>query len=68
MIKLDMNTSNNSFTHNAQTPTIMQTTHSNPNQADGTITVHHQNGPVTLPIEEPLPTGYVKMIYIYIYI
>lgn len=40
----------------------MQTTHSNPNPADGTITVHHQNGPVTLPIEEPLPSGYLKII------
>lgn len=61
--KIDTTTSNN-HVHNAlannirtsQTPTL----HNNP--AEGMITIHHQNGPVTLPIEEPLPAGYVQMI------
>lgn len=38
-----------------QTPVI----HNNP--AESAITVHNQNGPVTLPIDEPLPAGYAKI-------
>jgi len=50
---------NNALTNNIRTS---QTPPSHNNSAEGTITVHHQNGPVTLPIEEPLPAGFVKII------
>lgn len=41
-----------------QTPAV----HSNP--TEGTVsTVHHQNGPVTIPIDEPLPSGYLQLIF-----
>lgn len=42
-----------------QTPAVP-----NNNQAEGTVTVHHQNGPITLPVEEQLPNGYVEIYYI----
>lgn len=48
---------NNVLTNNIrapQTPTV-----NNNSSSEGTITVHHQSGPVTLPIDEPLPSGYV---------
>lgn len=57
-LNLDTNTSsnhvNNSLTNNVrapQTPTVPS------NPSDGAVTVHHQNGPAVLPIEEPLPSG-----------
>lgn len=58
----DTTTSNN-HVHNALTNNIRtsQTPLLHNNPAEGMITVHHQNGPVTLPIEEPLPAGYVKI-------
>lgn len=36
------------------------------NPAEEAVTVHHQNnGPVTLPIDEPLPAGYkTKIVFI----
>jgi len=49
---------NNALTNNIRTS---QTPPSHNNSAEGTITVHHQNGPVTLPIEEALPVGFVKL-------
>lgn len=56
---------NNALTHNnirhSQTPTV----HS---AETSTITVHHQSGPVsvTLPIEEPLPAGYMNIIFYFL--
>ncbi|KAL5237168.1 hypothetical protein ACI65C_004578 [Semiaphis heraclei] len=56
---IDMNASNhlvnNALTNNIRTS---QNPSSHNNSAEGTITVHHQSGPVTLPIEEPLPAGW----------
>jgi len=53
---------NNTVVNNVRAPQIP--TMPNNNQVEGTVTVHHQNGPVTLPVEEPLPTGYVEIYYI----
>lgn len=50
----------NALTNNIRTPQT-PTLHNNP--AEATITVHHQNGPVGgIPIDEPLPPGFVKII------
>jgi len=49
---------NNALTNNTRTS---QTPPSHNTSTEGTVTVHHQNGPVTLPIEEPLPVGFVKI-------
>lgn len=61
---LDSNISNNALTNNALTNNTRSpptpAVHSSP--AEGTITIHHQNGPVTLPIDDPLPAGYVNII------
>ncbi|XP_060844747.1 E3 ubiquitin-protein ligase Su(dx)-like [Rhopalosiphum padi] len=56
---IDMNVSTN-LINNALTNNIRpsQTSSVHNNSVEGTITVHHQNGPVTLPIEEPLPVGW----------
>ncbi|XP_025424059.1 E3 ubiquitin-protein ligase Su(dx) isoform X1 [Sipha flava] len=59
----DSNISNN-HTNNALTNNILTNNRSPPTSAvqsspaEGTITIHHQNGPVTLPIDEPLPAGW----------
>lgn len=55
---------NNALTNNIRTS---QTPPAHNNPAEGTITVHHQNGPVTLPIDEPLPVGCVKIKKIIIF-
>jgi len=68
LITLDTNASNN-HTNNSlvsnnnirppQTPAVQN------NPAESAVTVHHQNGPVQLPIDEPLPSGYVKLNFIF---
>lgn len=67
-IVLDSSTTNhfmnNALTHNSIRNLQTSTSHS---AETSTITVHHQNGPpvsVTLPIpiEEPLPAGYVQRV------
>lgn len=66
-IVLDSNTANhhhNALTHNSIRNVQTSTSHS---AETSTITVHHQIGPpinVTLPIpiEEPLPAGYVQIV------
>lgn len=56
-------TTSTNHAHNASTNNIRtsQTPTLHNNSAEGMITVHHQNGPVTLPLEDPLPVGYVKI-------
>jgi hypothetical protein len=59
-MNVSTNLINNALTNNIR-PSQTSSVHNN--SVEGTITVHHQNGPVTLPIEEPLPVGCVKINY-----
>lgn len=48
-----------------QTPTVVH----NNNQVEGTVTANHQNSPTTaLPLEEQLPSGYVEITFVSIFI
>lgn len=62
-MNVSTNLVNNALTNNTR---ASQTSSVHNNSTEGTITVHHQNGPVTVPIEEPLPVGCVKIFYFYV--